>query len=332
MMKKLRNDPAQLVNETLAGYALAHSDVLHLIPGTHMMERKEKKAPGKVRLLMGNGAGHEPAVIGWVGEGMFDMNVVGDVFSAPTGQAIFQGIKRLCEEGGPVLLCVQNHEGDVLNANMAVAMAKKEGLSVRSVLFYDDIASAPRDMIEERRGIGGMIFYAKILGAMAEGGATLDEMASMFEAVRDATRTLSVAVTNCTHPLSGLPMFDGLPEDEIEVGMGVHGEGGMNRIPLPTSRELAALLCDKLIEDGGYAKGSNLMVMVNGAGGMTMMEMSILYKDIYEHLQGKGMGVAGCKVGNFLTTQELSGVSLSLLSATDEMIRLWNCPCNAPAF
>lgn len=330
-MKKLQNDKASLVDQTLEGYALAHRSILRLVPGTHMMERRIPKEKGKVRFMMGNGAGHEPAVICWVGKGMFDMNVVGDIFAAPDGYAIFEGIKRLAE-GGPVLLAVQNHAGDVLNAGMAMEMAAEAGLDVRSVLFYDDIASAPRGIEQERRGIAGMLFYSKIVGALAERGAAMDEMIAMFERVRDCTRTISVAVTNCTHPVSGLEMFSGLGEKEIEVGMGVHGEGGMGRMTLPTSRELAAHLCQKLIEDGGYQAGDRVLAFVNGAGGMTMMELSTFYRDVHAYITSRGMSVADCRVGNYLTTQELSGVSLSLAAVDDEMFALWQDPCAVSQF
>jgi dihydroxyacetone kinase-like protein len=330
-MKKLQNEKATLVDQALAGYALAHRDILRLVEGTHMMERRQPKENGKVRFLMGNGAGHEPAVIGWVGKGMFDMNVVGDVFTAPNGYAIFEGIKRL-SEGGPVLLAVQNHAGDVMNAGMAMEMAEEAGINARSVLFYDDIASAPKGMEEERRGMAGMLFYTKIVGAMAERGAGMDELIAMFERVRDRTRTISVALTNCTHPVSGLSMFDGLADQEIEVGMGVHGEGGMGRMVLPTSRDLAKLLCEKLIEDGGYREGDKMLVLVNGAGGMTMMEMATFYADVHAYLASRGMTVTDCRVGNYLTTQELSGVSLSFAKVDDEMISLWYDPCQVSQF
>ncbi len=330
-MKKILNGPDRLVEDTLNGFALANKAIVRLVPGTHMIERATPKASGKVRLLMGNGAGHEPAVICWVGEGMFDMNVVGEIFTCSSAEHIYQGVKRL-SEGGPVLVAVQNHAGDVLNAGMAVERALDEGIDVESVLFYDDVASAPRGMIEERRGIGGMLFYAKIVGAAAEEGYGMARLVSLFERVRDATRTYSVAVTNCTHPVTGMGMFDGLPDDQIEMGMGVHGEGGGGRIPLPTSKDLAAKLCDILIEDGGYKQGDKLLVFVNGAGGMTAMELFTLYGVIEEYLNGKGFFVAGCKVGDYLTTQELSGVSLSLCRADDEMIRLWNEQCAVGKF
>lgn len=319
----------RLVDDAMAGYATAHSDVLEHIEGTRMMARRHPKEKGKVRLMMGNGGGHEPAVIGWVDEGMLDLNVVGDVFTAPSGKAIYQGISRLAETG-PVILFVQNHAGDVMNAELAMDMA--EDLPVKSVLFYDDIASAPKGQEQERRGMAGMLFYAKICGAMAERGESQEKIISMFEQIRDRTRTISVALNGGTHPVTGLPISGELGENEIEIGMGVHGEGGANRMELPTSRQLAAILCDRLLEDGEYEEGSKLLVMVNGAGGMTMMEMATLYGDVETELRLRGYFPVGCKVGNYLTTQETAGVSLSFVSVTDEMLELWRDPCNVPAF
>lgn len=330
-MKKIFNDPDNLVGETLRGFAAAHADVIRLVPGTHMIERVMPKEKGKVRFLMGNGAGHEPAVICWVGKGMFDMNVVGEIFTCASASSIYEGIKRLAADG-PVLVAIQNHAGDVLNAGMAVERAQAEGLDVQSVLFYDDVASAPKAFLPERRGIGGMLFYTKIVGALAESGASMDSLVRMFEAVRDRTRTYAVAVTNCTHPVTGLSMFADLPEDEIELGMGVHGEGGGGRMKLPTAKALAKTVSDILIDDGEYKPGDNMLVLVNGSGAMTMMEMSILFGDIKAYLEEKGMQVVGGKAGNYLTTQELSGASVSFVSVTEEMLALWRAPCEVSVF
>lgn len=330
-MKKIFNSSDTLVEDTIKGYTAAHRDIICQVPGTHMVERVSKKEKGKVRFLMANGAGHEPAVMCWVGKGMFDMNIPGEIFTCASAPMIYEGIKRLGQDG-PVLVAIQNHAGDVLNANMAIQDALDDGVDVHSVVFYDDIASAPKEQITERRGIGGMLFYGKIVGAMAERGDDVESLKSMFEQVRDRTRTYAFAVTNCTNPISGLEMFAGLPDDEIELGMGVHGEGGGGRIKLPTSKELAKIVCDKLIEDGEYQPGNRMLVMVNGSGGMTMMEMSILYGEIQAYLNQQKMEIVGCKVNNYLTTQELSGASVSFCSVTDEMLALWNSPCCVSSF
>lgn len=328
-MKKLQNDKRCLVEEAMAGYAAAHCNVLEYIPGKRMMVRRHTKTPGKVRLMMGNGGGHEPAVIGWVGKGMLDLNVVGDVFTAPSGRMIYQGINHLAQSG-PVILFVQNHAGDVMNAELAMDMA--EGLPVQSALFYDDIASAPKGREAERRGMAGMLFYAKICGAMAERGSNMQEILEMFANVRDATRTICVSLGGGTHPVTGLPISGTLGENEMEIGMGVHGEGGASCIPLPTSRDLARMLCERLLTDAEYPLGSKLLMLVNGAGGMTMMELSTLYGDVQAELRTRGYIPAGGKLGNYLTTQETSGVSLSLVSVDKKMLELWEDPCDAPAF
>lgn len=331
-MKKIINKPEDLVAETLKGYTDAHSDIIHLVPGTHMVERALPKKKGKVRFLMANGAGHEPAVICWVGKGMFDMNIPGEIFTCAPSASIYEGIKRLGEDGSPVLVAIQNHAGDVMNAGLAIEDALDDGIDVHSVLFWDDIASASKEEIEERRGIGGMLFYSKMIGAMAEGGASVDELIAMFEKIRDRTRTVAFAVTNCTNPISGLDMFARLPDDMIEIGMGVHGEGGSGRIKLPTAKELAKIIANQLIDDGGYKASDRLLVFVNGSGGMTMMEMSIFYGELKAYLEDKGMSVAGCKVGNYLTTQELNGASVSFCAVNDEMLDLWHAPCEVSYF
>ena len=330
-MKKIIGDPKHIVEDTLDGFAQLFSDRVVNVPGTHIIERKTPKAPGKVRFMIGNGAGHEPAVIGWVGEGLFDMNVVGEIFTAPAAEAILEGIQRLAV-AGPVLLAVQNHAGDVLNADLAVEMAREKGIAVYPVLFYDDIASAPKGLEAERRGMVGMMFYTKIVGAKAEHGAGIEELTALFEKCRDRTRTYSVAITNCTHPISGISMFDHVAEDEIELGMGVHGEGSGNSIKIPSTRDLIHFMVDKLNEDYPYTPGDDVIVVVNGAGSTTLMELFIYYKELKVYLESLGIFIRGARVGNYLTTQELSGISLSLCKADAEMLALWNEPCGSNYF
>lgn len=330
MMKKVQNSPESLVQDELEGYVKLHKDKIRLLPDTTCVVRAVPKEKGKVKLVMGNGAGHEPAVIGWVGEGMFDMNVVGDVFTAPSGEKILKGLQAI-DDGSPILLIVQNHAGDVLNAGQAFRKAKKQGMNIRQVIFYDDIASAPRDAVEERRGIGGMFFYTKIVGAMAEAGATLEECAAMFERVRDCTRTYAAAFSSCTNPVNGVKMFEYLEgTNQIELGMGVHGEGGgENQIEMPSASVLAERMARALLEDKPYQKGDRLLVDINGAGSTTCMEMNIFYNELEKFLTAEGFQVVGAVAGNFLTTQELAGISLSFCSVDEEMLRLWQAPCRS---
>ena len=330
-MKKIRNDKEYLVEETLEGYAMMHSDIIVWKEGTHQIIRKHKKGKEKVKFVLGNGAGHEPAVIGWVGHGMLDMNIVGDVFTAPSADKILEGLETI-NDGSPILLAVQNHAGDVLNANIAYGRAIKEGIDVRKVLFYDDVASAPKGFEEERRGIGGMLFYTKIVGAYLEQGGDVEHAVELFERVRDNTRTYSVAFTQCTHPVTGMQIVN-LPENEIEMGMGVHGEGGgNNRIPMPSSAQLAQKVGDILLKDGPYGAGDEVLLFINGLGSTTMMEQSILYRDMVHYLTCRDMKVAGNYCGNCLTTQELGGVSVSLCKVGEEEKALWNAPCACGIF
>lgn len=330
-MKKLRNQRDRIVEETLEGYARMYGNIIEWNPGTHQIVRKEKKGSDRVKFVIGNGAGHEPAVIGWVGPGMFDMNIVGDVFTAPSADRIVEGLEWI-NDGSPILLAVQNHAGDVLNANMASVRAREKGIDVRTVLFYDDVASAPKGLEEERRGMGGMLFYAKIVGAWLEAGNDIESAVSLFGRVRDNTRTYSAAFTQCTHPVTGMKIVE-LPEDEIEMGMGVHGEGGgAVRIPMPLSEELARRIGDILLADGPYQSGDKVLVFVNGLGAATMMELSIFYRDLVNFLEKREICVAGNFCGNCLTTQELGGVSVSFCKADDQMLELWNAPCKCGIF
>lgn len=328
-MKKICNVPETLLADMLEGFAKIHSDKVKYLPEHSAIVRATPKEKGKVKLVMGNGSGHEPAVIGWVGYGMFDMDVVGEAFTAPSGDHVFEAVQAI-DDGSPILLIVQNHAGDVLNANVAYKKAKKAGVDIHKVLFYDDIASAPRDQIEERRGMGGMFFYTKVVGAMAEQGSSIEECIAMFERVRDNTRTYAAAFSSCTHPATGIKMFEYLEGNNlIELGMGVHGEGGgNNRIPMPTARELAAIMGKALLEDKPYAKGDRLLVDINGTGATTCMELSIFYNEFEKFLFDQGISAVGAVSGNFLTTQELAGVSVSVCSVDQEMLRLWEVPCS----
>lgn len=330
-MKKIMNSPETLIADELEGFVKIYKEQVTLIEGSTTVIRRFPKQAGKVKLIMGNGGGHEPAVIGWVGGGMFDCDIVGDLFSAPSGDKMWKAMAAI-HDGSPVLVCVQNHAGDVINANIACKKAEKSGIDVHKVLFYDDVASAPKENIEERRGIAGMLFYTKIVGAMAEAGADIESCKAMFEKVRDNTRTYAVAYSGCTHPGTGLKMFEYLEDNDlIEMGMGVHGEGGGdNRIPMPQADELACRIGSILVEDKPFVPGENVLVLVNGTGAATAMELNIFYNELEKYLTSKEIHAVGCRVGNFLTTQELAGISVSLCSVDDEMLDLWEQPCDCP--
>jgi phosphoenolpyruvate---glycerone phosphotransferase subunit DhaK len=328
-MKKLINNPNHLVREELEGLTAAYSHLVKLVE-PNLIVRKHPKQSGKVGIAMGNGPGHEPAMIGFVGEGILDVNAPGEIFTAPAAPRIVEAIKA-ADRGMGVLLYVANHTGDVLNAQIAVEMAQDEGINVDSVILWDDIASAPPDQPEERRGIAGQMFPFKMAGSAAEEGLSLQEVKRIAEKARDNTRTLAVALTSCTNPVTGDMMFD-LPEDEIEIGMGVHGEGGAGRRKLGKADEIMDIVAERVISDRPYTSNDEVCVLINGMGSTTLMEMFILYRRLDSILKAKGISVYKAKIGNFITTQEMAGFSLSLCSVDDELKHFWDAPANCPYF
>ncbi|MDR1446225.1 MAG: dihydroxyacetone kinase subunit DhaK [Treponema sp.] len=329
-MKKILNNPADIMDETMAGYALSNQKRLYLPPGTHSMMRKKPKERGKVRLVVGNGGGHEPGLMGWVGFGMYDLDCLGNIFTAQSGKVFFEAIKEM-GGGSPILLTIANHAGDVANGNLAFSLCRKESLEVEKVLFYDDIASAPKGQEEDRRGMAGMMFSIKCAGAMAEKGASLAECVRVFEKARDNVRTIALTLGNCTHPATGLQMME-TPVDKVGLGAGVHGESGALEIPFAPGRELAKVACDMLIEDKPFKADDEVCVLVNGMGSTTMMELSIFYRDVSIYLESRGIKVYDGTAGNYITTQEMAGLSLSFMKLDDELKRCWDAPCSTPAY
>lgn len=329
IMKKMINHPKNLVREELEGYTAAYANWVRLVE-PNMILRANPKSPGKVGIAMGNGPGHEPAMIGFVGEGILDVNVPGEIFTAPGAPRIVEGIKA-ADHGAGVLLYVANHAGDVLNAGMAIEMAHDMGLNVESVVLWDDIASAPPDQPEERRGIAGQMFPFKMAGSAAEEGLSLSEVKRIAEKARDNTRTLAVALTSCINPVTAELMFD-LPVDEIEVGMGVHGEAGAGRRKLGTADEIMDIVAERVIRDRPYVAGEEVCVLINGMGSTTLMEMFILYRRLAAILSSKEITVYKARIGNFITTQEMAGFSLSLCAVDAELKHFWDAPADCPYF
>jgi len=261
---------------------------------------------------------------------LLDVNVCGELFTAPPPFDILEGIKA-ADRGAGVLLLVSSHQGDILNASMAAMMAKAEGICVGTEILYDDISSAPPETPAERRGTAGLFFCWKTACAAAELGWPLDACARIARKTRDNLRTLSVAVRPGTHPITGEATFD-LPEDEIEVGMGVHGEPGSGRMKLPRAKELAAYMLERIVADRPYGAGENVMVLLNSAGATTRMELLIVYKSIAAILGQLGIKVARSWVGCYVTTQEMAGLSISLCAADEELLALYDFPADSPLF
>lgn len=329
-MKKFLNDPEKIMDETMQGFELSNKKRLYLQPGTHRMMRKHPKEKGKVKLVVGNGGGHEPGLMGWVGYGMYDLDCLGDIFAAQSGKKFFEAIENM-DDGSPVLLTIANHAGDVMNGNMAYKMAKEKGMDVEKVVFYDDVASAPKGFEEERRGMAGMMFSIKAAGAVAEAGGSLAECVRVFNKARDNTRTISIALTSCTHPQTGMVMMS-VPDGEVNIGAGIHGEGGADNDKFENSYAMMQKAVDILVEDKPYEAGDEVVLLVNGMGSTTLMEMDIVYQDVCRILKEKGIQVYDGTAGNYITTQEMGGVSLSLCKMDDELKELWDAPCSTPAY
>lgn len=329
-MKKLLNSRARMVEDMIAGFLAAYPGQVARGPQPRLVGRALPKRSGQVRLAIGNGCGHEPIAMGFVGPGMLDLNIVGDVFAAPSADLILEGLKALADPAGTVLL-ISRHEGDVINGMEAALLAEEAGLTVRPLLMYDDISSAPKGQEEDRRGAAGTLFIYKILGAAADEGMPLDPLVALGEAVRDATRTLGAALTPGISPLTGRAMFS-LPEDEVYIGMGVHGEPGVARRKVGPVGELVAAMLEALLQDRPVAAGREVVVLVNGAGGTTMMELLTVFGEVATQLQARGITQVSPAIGSLSTTQEMGGFSISLLLPTPQMLRLWQAPQATPHF
>ena len=328
-MKKLFNTRDRMPDDMIDGFVAAYPGLV--ARGQHpRVVRRAQMTPGKVALVIGNGCGHEPIAMGFVGRGLLDANVVGDVFAAPPPDMILQGLREVTGPEGTILL-ISRHEGDVINGMAAAMLAGDEGLRVRSLWMYDDISSAPKGQEDDRRGAAGTIFVYKILGAAAETGMALEDLVALGAAVRDASRTLAAAVNPGISPLTGKPMFT-LPADEIYIGMGVHGEPGVGRRKLGPVRDLVAFMLDALLQDRPIAPGTPVIAIVNGMGGCTMMELLTVYRDLAQGLDARGIPHRSPIIGSFSTTQEMAGFSISLLTPTPQMLAFWQAPHAAPQF
>ena len=329
-MKKLFNSKERMPDDMIDGFVAAYPEIIRGQDPRVVRRKNLSTKDGKVAILIGNGCGHEPIAMGFVGKGLLDANVVGDVFAAPSPDAILEGIKEVTGESGAILL-ISRHEGDVINGTAAVMMAQDEGLNVQPLLMYDDISSAPKEQEDERRGAAGTIFVYKILGAAAEEGMVISELIKLGTDVRSATRTLAAAVSPGVSPLTGELMFT-LPDDEIFIGMGVHGEPGVGRRKVGPINELVAYMVNELLIDGPIPPGKTTIALVNGTGGTTMMELLTVYGEVTKQLADKGIDLVFPMVGSYSTTQEMVGFSISLFTPSPEMLRLWRASHAAPYF
>lgn len=326
-MKKIINDPERVVSEMLAGIEISDSS-LKYIPGFEVIARRVPNKE-KVAIISGGGSGHEPAHAGYVGRGMLDAAVAGNVFASPSPDRILEAIHQVGGDKG-VLMVIKNYSGDIMNFSMAAELAEMEGYKVMSVVTRDDVAVPESTYSTGRRGIAGTVFVHKIAGAAAEAGRSLEEVRDVAQKVIDNTRSMGMAMSPCILPGVGKPGFV-LADDEIEVGMGIHGEPGVERTSVKTSKELAEILCGHILADMDFS-GSDCAVMVNGLGGTPLMELYILTNDVNALLREKGINPVRWYVGNYMTSLEMSGCSVSLLRLDDEMKAYLDAPAHTAAW
>ena len=326
-MKKIINDPEHVVSEMLAGIEISDSS-LKYIPGFEVIARREPNKE-KVAIISGGGSGHEPAHAVYVGRGMLDAAVAGNVFASPSPDRILEAIHQVGGDKG-ILMVIKNYSGDIMNFSMAAELAEMEGYKVMSVVTRDDVAVPEGTYSPGRRGIAGTVFVHKIAGAAAEAGRSLEEVRDVAQKVIDNTRSMGMAMSPCILPGVGKPGFV-LADDEIEVGMGIHGEPGVERTSVKTSKELAEILCGHILADMDFS-GSDCAVMVNGLGGTPLMELYILTNDVNALLREKGINPVRWYVGNYMTSLEMSGCSVSLLRLDDEMKADLDAPAHTAAW
>lgn len=328
-MKKLLNDPQDAVAESLEGFGQAHADLVAVHLDPPYVTRAGGAVAGKVGLVSGGGSGHEPLHGGFVGLGMLDAAVPGAVFTSPTPDQIAPALQA-ADSGAGVLAIVKNYTGDVLNFETAVELAEAEGGRVATVLVNDDVAVEDSLYTAGRRGVAGTVCVEKIAGAAAERGDDLDAVAGVARRVVENVRSMGVALTACTVPHVGKPSFD-LGDDEIEVGIGIHGEPGRRRVPVAPADEVARMLLDPVADDLGLGGGEDVLLFVNGMGGTPLSELYVVYRRARSLLEERGVRVTRSLVGNYVTSLEMQGASVTVLRLDDELTTLWDAPVRTPA-
>ena len=326
-MKKIINNPTDVVSEALMGMQAAYPDKLVYTPKMEVISRKEKKTD-KVAVISGGGAGHEPLHAGFVGKGMLDAAISGNVFSSPSPDRIGSAIEQVsCGKG--VLMVIKNYSGDIMNFGLSADLAEMDDIEVAQVIVKDDVAVPDREEGTGRRGIAGTVFVHKIAGAKAEQGASLAEVKAAAEKAVRNIRTMGVAMTPCILPAVGKPGFQ-IADDEIEIGMGIHGEQGVETTKIKSAKEIAEILVGRILDDYDYS-GSEVAVLVNGLGGTPLMELYILNLEVQKILEEKGIMAYRTFVGNYCTSIDMTGASVTLMKLDDELKELLDAPCDTPA-
>lgn len=328
-MKKLINSPQDVVREALEGMEAAHGDRLRISYDPFYIARKSPGAKGKVALVSGGGSGHEPMHGGFVGKGMLDAACPGHVFTSPTPDQMFEASKAV-NWGGGVLHVVKNYTGDVMNFELAAEMLRGEKIDVETVLTDDDVAVENSLYTAGRRGVGLTVLMEKLLGAAAEGGMKLADVKKLGDTIRNTGRSMGMALTPCTVPHAGKPSFE-LPEDEIELGIGIHGEPGRRRVKLASADEITEMLLEPIIADLPYKKGDDVLLFVNGMGGTPLIELYIVYRKAAQIAKQHGLNIVRNLIGSYITSLEMAGTSITLLKMNNELTKLWDAPVDTPA-
>lgn len=324
-MKKLINSPQTVLSESLDGFAGAHADIVVLGEERKFVRRREI-SQGKVALLSGGGSGHEPLHAGFVGRGMLDAACPGQVFTSPTPDQMIAAAQAV-DGGRGCLFIVKNYEGDVMNFEMA---AEACGLEVRTVITDDDVAVEKSTWSLGRRGVAGTLVVEKIVGAAAEEGMDLDALKALGDDVNSRTRSMGVALTSCTVPAAGKPNFD-LPEDEMEMGVGIHGEPGRRRVKLETADKIATEIIEAIVHDLAPQKGGQVLLLVNGFGATPSMELYLMANSARRLLEERGLQVVRQLVGNYVTSLDMAGCSITVTTVDDEILRRWDAPVRTAA-
>ena len=328
-LRKLLNQPDQAVKESLVGLAAAHGDLLRYDAASQIVVRIDAPLAGKVALVSGGGSGHEPLHSGFVGRGMLDAACPGEVFTSPVPDQILAAT-RAVNGGAGVLHIVKNYTGDVMNFKLAAEEAADESIEVVSVLMDDDVAVQDSPYTAGRRGVGATGLAEKIAGAAAERGDNLSSVAGFARQVNQQARSFGIALSSCIPPVSGKPIFD-LPEGQMEVGIGIHGEPGRRRAPLGTAAEIAGLLVEAVLTDLAPRRGSNVLAFVNGMGGTPQLELYLLYGEVDRRLREAGLTCARNLVGSYITSLEMAGASLTVLVLDEQLTSLWDASVRTPA-
>ena len=328
-MKKLINSPDDVVRDALRGMEAAHGDRLRISYDPYMVVRKDAPVQGKVGIISGGGSGHEPMHGGFVGPGMLDAACPGEVFTSPTPDQMHEATKAV-NGGAGVLHVVKNYTGDVMNFDMAADMGKGEGIEVETVLTNDDVAVEDSLYTAGRRGVGVTVLVEKICGAAADDGKSLAEGAELGRTVNANGRSMGMALTPCITPGSGEPSFE-LAEDEVEIGIGIHGEPGRFRESIGPASQIAERLMTPILEDLPFSSGDKVLAFVNGMGGTPLLELYVVYAEVAKIAQEHGLSIERNLIGNYITSLEMQGCSITLVKLDDDMVRYWDAPVNTPA-